>query len=91
MIKYIKNNDYLKLFQKMFGTSLINVYIEKPKFNYSTPFSTLNTDWIDVDDHLVLEFDSGTCLKIGSYVNGEDPEVNFQMLSTEDFRTLLEK
>ena len=28
MIKYIKNNDYLKLFQRCFGTSLINVYIE---------------------------------------------------------------
>lgn len=90
MIKYVKNNEYLKLFQKMFGTGLINVYIGQPKFNYSTPFFTLNTDWIDVDDHVVLEFDSGTCLKIGSYINGEDPEVNFQMLSIEDFRTLVE-
>lgn len=90
MIKYKKNNDQLKFFQKMFGKSLINIYLENDSKTYSDPFFVVG-DWCEVDELIVLEFDSGNVIRISpAFSSSECTGVCFEMLSREDFSTLIE-
>lgn len=91
MIKYKKNNNQLKFFQKMFGKSLINVYMDKDSKAYSDPFFIVGGDWCEVDELIVLEFDSGNVVRISpAFSNSDCTGVCFEMLSREDFSTLIE-
>lgn len=81
-MKYVKNNEHLELFKKMFGSGLLNVYT----YDIYCPFFSNGSNWIFVEGTLYLEFEDGRILEMYCTSDGQ---ISMDLSCEERFKEMI--